>query len=124
MSGYIYDKKASTRVNFLDSEVGLVFKTCQVDNSIATTDEYGNKIVKAGTVYPANDSTATGIIFEDVDVSHGEKAASLLVAGRVLKGRLTIADEAVTALQAIGFTFVDVPQITRPADVLDTSDIV
>lgn len=113
MSGYTYSEKAETRVNFIDSEVGLVFKTCQVDDTIAVTDEYGNKTVKAGTIYPADGSTAKGIIFEDVDVTHGEKTASLLVAGRVLKDRLNISSAGVTALKAVGFTFVDVPVISR-----------
>lgn len=113
MSGYFYGEKATNNVNFLDSETGLILKTCQVDGTGVEADEYGNKIIKAGTIYPADDSTAKGIIFTDVNVTHGEKTASLLVAGRVLNERLNISDEAVAALQAVGITFVDVPIISR-----------
>lgn len=85
-------KRTETRPNFLESEVGLVLKTAQVDNANIEADEYGYKTVKGGTPYPANDSTAKGLIFEDVDVTvgsdNGVRPASLMVAGRVLENRL------------------------------------
>ena len=45
-------------------------------------------IVKAGTVYPANDSTAKGLIFQDYDVTDGDKPAALLIHGFVRADRL------------------------------------
>ena len=57
------------RPNFLESEVGLVLKTYQISASLGTEDEFGNKIVAAGTVDPSNDGSAVGIVFEDVDVT-------------------------------------------------------
>ena len=52
--------------NFLDSEVGLVTKTAQIPQSMGQTDG-DRKTVFAGTVFPANTSAATGIVFQDVD---------------------------------------------------------
>ena len=49
--------------NFLDSEVGLVTKTAQIPQSMGQTDG-DRKTVFAGTVFPANTSAATGIVFE------------------------------------------------------------
>lgn len=112
-------KRTETRPNFLESEVGLVLKTAQVDNANIEVDEYGYKTVKGGTPYPANDSTAKGLIFEDVDVTvgsdNGVRPASLMVAGRVLENRLhtPLSSAAKTALTALGFVFVDEPVIMR-----------
>ena len=61
--------------NFLDSEVGLVTKTAQIPQSMGQTDG-DRKTVFAGTVFPANTSAATGIVFQDVDVTDGVNAAS------------------------------------------------
>ena len=75
--------------------------------------------MKGGTPYPANDSTAKGLIFEDVDVTvgsdNGVRPASLMVAGRVLENRLhtPLSSAAKTALTALGFVFVDEPVIMR-----------
>lgn len=105
ISSYESDKK----VNFLDSPVGLVLKTCTVPASMGIADEKGNKIAPAGTVFPANDSTATGILFEDVDVTEGDHEGSLLVAGRVYEERLaeeSVEADAKTALEKAGIAFV------------------
>ena len=77
-----------TKINFLDSAVGLVLKTCDVPQSLGVADEKGNKTVAAGTIFPSNDAKATGILFEDVDVTYGNHEGSLLVAGRVYADRL------------------------------------
>lgn len=115
MSGYFHKITTDEKVNFLDSEVGLVLKTAQIDDTDVDADEYGYKIVKSGTVYPADDGTATGIVFEDVDVTYGPKAGSLLVAGRVLKDRFDdITEPAVTALSKLGIVFCDRAETERP----------
>ena len=112
-------KRTETRPNFLESEVGLVLKTAQVDNIGIETDEYGYKTVKGGTPFPANDATVKGLIFEDVDVTvgsdNGLRPASLMVAGRVLENKLhtPLSSAAKTALTALGFVFVDEPVIMR-----------
>ncbi len=72
------------------------------------------KFVKAGTVFPSNDSGAVGIIYEDVDVSFGDMPGSVVTAGTVISARLPVevAGAAKTALT--GITFVDETDITRP----------
>lgn len=50
--------------------------------------ENGRFIVKAGTVYPANDNTAQGLIFQDYDVTDGDVTAALMVHGFVRGDRL------------------------------------
>ena len=60
--------------NFLDSEVGLVTKTAQIPQSMGQADG-DRKTVFAGTVFPANTSAATGIVFQDVDVTDGDDRA-------------------------------------------------
>lgn len=107
-----------TRVNFLDSAVGLVLKTCDVPQSLGVADEKGNKTVAAGTIFPANDATAKGILFEDVDVTYGNHEGSLLVAGRVYADHLPVepSSAAKTALEGIGITFVDPIYAERDAD--------
>lgn len=109
--GYIYEEHSDSSINFIDSEVGLVLKTCEVTDSGVTADENRYKTIKAGTVYPADDATAIGIITENVDVTHGSKTASVMVAGRVLTDRIEISDEAKAALTDI--IFVTVPETER-----------
>ena len=66
------------------------------------------KIIKAGTVVPANNSSAKGIVFEDVDITDDEKKPiSVIIAGRVIKENLpvTVDSGAETALKANGIYF-------------------
>lgn len=83
-------------------------------NSAVKTTAEGGKYIPAGTIYPANDATAKGIIYEDVDVSTGNMPASLVVKGSVYTERLAVvpADTAKTALAEI--TFMTEPTVTRP----------
>lgn len=115
---YINRKATEKRPNFIASEVGLVLKTVQVNDTGITADEYGYKTVKGGTIYPSDDASAKGIIFENVDVTHGERAASLIVGGRIYTDRLHTAPSsaAKTALAAKGIVFDDdEPAIYRVA---------
>lgn len=62
-------------------------ETRQIAQEGATT--VGNrKIVKAGTIYPANNNTATGIVYEDIDVTNGDIAGSVVTEGIVYEDRL------------------------------------
>ena len=114
---YTTFKSTEVRPNFLESEIGLVLKTVQVDDTGIEKDEYGYKTVKGGTVYPSNDANAIGIIFEDIDVTHGTRAASIITAGRIYKNRLhtTPASAAITTLNNSGIVFVDVEPATSRA---------
>ena len=113
---YIRTKAASTTANFLASAVGLIRKSCTVSAAGVTADEYGNKFVPAGTIWPANDATAVGILFDDVDVTDGDHAGSIIVAGRILQDRLPVAPDEKTALSlltASGITFATSDETTR-----------
>lgn len=95
-------------INFLASEVGLIFKTYTGEKSKTTADEDGNYILAAGTIYPANDATAVGIVFEDVDMTYDDaRPISLITAGHIFEDALPVAPEttAKTALQAKGIYF-------------------
>lgn len=54
----------------------------------ATTAEDGAKYVKMGTIYPANDATAIGIVYEDVDVTTGDMPGSVVTKGVIYEDRL------------------------------------
>lgn len=102
---------------FLANDESCVRETKQIAESGATTADNGAKYVKMGTVYPSNDSNAIGIVYEDVDVTYGDMPGSVVTKGKVIKDRLAeeITADAITALTAAGFTFVDtVPAVTRP----------
>lgn len=91
--------------------------THQMLQAKATTATNGSKYIPMGTVYPANDGTAIGIVYEDVDVSSGDMPGSVVTRGTVYADRLPVAIDsaAQTALEAKGFVFiVNAPTVTRP----------
>lgn len=57
-------------------------------NDAAASTVNGRKIIKAGTIYPANDATAIGVVFQDIDVTDGDAAGALLVHGFVDASKL------------------------------------
>lgn len=91
-------------------------KTQQISQTGAITGENGAKYVRMGTVYPANDGTAVGIVYEDVDVSSGDMPGSVVLSGKVYEDRLPVALAAAakTALAGKGFIFTTPPSVTRP----------
>ena len=104
---YMKTTSYTSGVNILYSEVGLVLKTFEGTKAMATTVD-DKKIIKAGTVVPTNDSSAKGIVFEDVDITDDDKKPiSVIVAGRVIKENLpvTVDSDAETALKANGIYF-------------------
>lgn len=73
---------------FLVTDEDCVRKTRQIAQSGATTTAEGGKYVKMGTIYPANDATAEGIVYEDVDVTTGDMPGSVVLKGVVYEDRL------------------------------------
>ena len=65
-----------------------VRETRQIPVSMATTTDKNTKYVKMGSVYPANDGTAEGIVYEDVDVTKGDMPGSVVTKGNVYEDRL------------------------------------
>lgn len=118
---YVTNFYGTFRPNFLESEVGLVTKTHEIPESMGKADGI-YKTVPAGTPYPSNDGNAIGIVFEDVDVTYGAKAGSIMVGGRVLEDRLTVASAAKTALVAAGIKFIDGPDASRGYTVTYSAD--
>lgn len=73
---------------FLVTDEDCVRKTRQIAQSGAKTTAEGGKYVKMGTIYPANDATAEGIVYEDVDVTTGDMPGSVVLKGVVYEDRL------------------------------------
>ena len=88
---------------FPDHYVGVAQTFNQNDAAAVTVD--GRKIIKAGTIYPANDATAFGVVFYDVDVTDGDQNGTLIVHGFIKKAALPAnpSANAKTALKAIQF---------------------
>ena len=104
---YMKTEKYNSGVNILSSEAGLVLKTFQGTQSMAT-QEGDKKIIKAGKIVPTNDASAKGIVFEDVDITNDEKKPiSVIVAGRVIGKNLpeTVNTNAKTPLEKSGIYF-------------------
>lgn len=91
-------------INFLASARVQSF-THQIEDAGVTANSVGRKIVSAGTIYPANDATAEGIVYTDVDVTDGPQPGSLIVEAYILEERLPVAPsvEAKAALTEIKF---------------------
>ena len=111
---HIYSESYDEMPQFLASNVGKRLVTVQVPQSMGVQD--GNRLmVKAGTIFPVNDATAKGVLYTPVDVTHGDHAGSLMVAGYVYGNRLPVApaDTAKTALAANGLHFEDAVGMVR-----------
>lgn len=85
----------------------------------------GRVIVPMGAVIPANDATAKGILYEDIDVTDGDAAGSIVTKGTIYGDRLPAALSADTteggstvAGAATALTGIKViaaaPTVTRP----------
>lgn len=84
---FYQDYKKVEQINWLASADFQTF-TYQIPESLGEVQEDGRKIVPSGTVFPANDATAIGIVFNDVDVTHGDAPGSVLVEGWIIEERL------------------------------------
>lgn len=101
---------------FLANNEDCTRETRQIAQTGATVGADGSKYVKMGTVWPANDNTAEGIVYEDVDVTSGDMPGSVVTRAEVYEDRLpvAIAEAAKTALTGKGFVFKTAPDVTRP----------
>lgn len=89
--------------------------TISANHAQVVTRADGTKYVPAGAIIPANDGTAKGILYENIDVTTGDMPGSIVTRGQVYTDRLPAAPEsaAVSALTGIGFTATS-PAINRP----------
>lgn len=117
---FIYEPEKGVKYEagwFLAEDEPVTRETRTIPQEGATSAENGAKYVKAGTPYPANDNTAEGIVYEDVDVTSGDMAGSVVTKGVVYEDRLAeeLAEGAKSALEALGFKFIaTAPTVTRP----------
>ncbi len=96
---YVKPTQTVEQINFLASAKFQSF-TYQAD-----------KTFKAGEIYPANDATAIGVVFNDVTVDDetGSQPVSVLVGGYILADRLPAqpSDGAIKSLKNITFLDAD-----------------
>lgn len=83
------------------SSADCVRETREIPESMGTTTDKG-KYVKAGTVYPSNDSNAVGIVYEDTDVTKGNTAGSVVTKGCVYEDKLPVTDVTYSSVTPTG----------------------
>ena len=116
---FIYEKEGKVYEAgwFLAEDEPTTRETRTIPQTGATTAANGSKYVKAGTPFPANGASAVGFVYEDVDVTSGDMAGSVVTKGVIYEDRLPVKldSAAKTALQGLGFKFVATsPTVTRP----------
>ena len=79
-----------------------IARKLEKDSALAVAQE-GRKVVKAGTLYPANDATAIGVILNDYDVTDGDQMAAVVIHGFVLEAKLPAAPAEAVNLPQITF---------------------
>jgi len=89
--------------------------TIPANHAQVVTRDDGRKVVPAGAVIPANDGTAVGILFEDIDVTEGAKMGSIVTEGVVYEDKLPAAIESAAESALTGITVITTsPAVTRP----------
>lgn len=88
---------------FPDHYVSVAHTFLKDDAAAATVG--GRKIIKAGTIYPANGATAQGVVWADYDVTDGDVTGALIIHGFVKTAALpaTPTAEAKAALPMVAF---------------------
>lgn len=78
--------------------------TFKTDDPAAKTID-GRKIIPAGTIYPANDATAIGVVFYDIDLTNGARTGAIMIHGFAKVHWMPAAPtaEAIAALPMIKF---------------------
>ena len=71
----------------------------------AAVDVDGRKVIKAGTIYPANDATAKGVVWADYDVTKGDVTGAVIIHGFIKTAALPAepTTEAKAALPMVAF---------------------
>lgn len=63
----------------------------------------GRYVVKAGTIYPANDATAIGVVLNDYDVTDGDAMMAVVMHGFIKKEALPEAPDVAVDIPMIKF---------------------
>lgn len=90
-----------------DHYVALGFKHAKATSAapgLATLVD-GRYVVKAGTIYPANNSTAIGVVLNDYDVTDGDAMMAVVIHGFIKTAALPAVPsaDAISALKQITF---------------------
>lgn len=90
-----------------DHYVALGFKHAKADANtpgLATLVD-GRYVVKAGTIYPANNSTAIGVVLNDYDVTDGDAMMAVVIHGFIKTAALPAvpSTDAIAAMKQITF---------------------
>lgn len=101
-----FNHKKVEQINILASAKFTAF-TYQIPDTMGEVVD-GRKIVKAGTVFPANDATAVGLLLKDVDVTDGDREGSVVVDGIFLAERLP---EAISELASGALKKISVKEV-------------
>ena len=96
-----------------------VAQTFPSNDSAAVTED-GRKIIKAGTIYPSNDANASGVVFNDMDVTNGDRTGAVIVHGFVKKAALPAnpSANAIAALNMIKFLPLSAVEVALVATAL------
>ena len=87
------------------------FKSDDSEHVTVKDGANGSKYVPMGTIYKESEA-GIGIVYEDVDVTNGEAAGSVVIKGTVYKDRLANGAE---ELSIDGITVIEKsPTVTRP----------
>lgn len=105
MAGY-HEKEYATKGSVLAHPTGYsAYPQTVAATDAAVSTEGGAKVLLGGTVYPANDATAKGIVLQDYAFADGDATvqAAIVYAGDVKAGALKAAltTEAKAALPGI-----------------------
>lgn len=95
---------------FPDHYVGLAHTFNKQDS--AAVQEDGRYIVKAGTIYPANDNTALGVVMNDYDVTNGDISGTLIVHGFIKTAKIPAVPTAQAKAALKQITFFPLAAIT------------
>ena len=107
MKGIEYGAPAKQILAIQDHYVALGFKHAKADANtpgLATLVD-GRYVVKAGTIYPANNATAIGVVLNDYDVTDGDAMMAVVIHGFIKVAALPAVPSAnaISALKQITF---------------------
>lgn len=100
------EKQSVKEVNFLASSRFQNY-TRQISDENVEADEKGKKIVPAGTIYRNENGVAIGLVFADVDVTHGPQPGAVMYQGIVYGSKLPNAVEEADKATMKGILFKD-----------------
>lgn len=88
---------------FLANNEDCTRQTKEISASHANVKTVGDgKYVPMGSIFPSNDGNATGIVYEDVDVTTGNMPGSVVTKGEVYENRLAKTGDAYDAVTPVG----------------------